>query len=75
MTLCWYLQYFSVPERLEDLRHNVVERFGLSVGEGLPNIYTKDGGIVDEEDLKLLVYVYLILLDKIKCRFKYLLLN
>ena len=57
MTFVLVLQYFSVPKRLEDLLHKVIERFGLSEGEGL-NIYTKDGGIDDEEDLKLLVYVF-----------------
>ena len=61
LCLSWCLYYFSVPERLDDLLSDVVQRLGLS-GTGKLNIYTRGGGKVDEEDLKLLLYVYLIVI-------------
>ena len=39
-----------------DLLRNIVQRLGLPEPEDL-KINTKDGGVVDEEDLKLLVHV------------------
>ena len=54
--LCIYSVLVSSNLWKTDLLCNIVQRLGLPEPEDL-KINTKDGGVVDEEDLKLLVHV------------------